>query len=113
MRRISLVTTLCAIIVVSGIEAGAAGRLHTKLLPHSLEYPLISPRYFPNVKGDPYRASFNVRRLSRSVGEKDYTDTLLESYGWHQIYGGYGVLGNGEDVFTSRAARYRRRHQGR
>ncbi len=36
-----------------------------------------------------------------------------ESRRWLELYGSYGVLGHGEDVFTAEGARFRRHHRGR
>lgn len=113
MKTMSLIAVLCALIAFSGLCAWAVGPIHTKLTPYSLGYPLISPVPFPSPLRDVYQRSFGVRRMFRSVIDRDYDNTLLESLNWHHLYGGYGVLGHGEDVFTNRAARYRMRHQGR
>lgn len=39
--------------------------------------------------------------------------SVPEIRGMFQLYGGYGVLGSGEDVFTNAAAQWRRHHRGR
>jgi len=112
MKRFTMIAVLCAAIIVPGSTAWSAERYHTKLLPHSLVYPLISPMPYRSRTGDPYGNSFAVRRVFRSVVGKDYDSALLESLKHHENYGSYGVLGRGEDVFTGRAARYRARRQG-
>ncbi len=113
MKIIRAMLAVCAALFISAVGAGSDEPPHTKILPHSVDYPLISPQPFPSAKRDPYRWSFNVRRVFTSVYGRDYENTLIELLSRHQLYGGYGVLGHGEDVFTSRAAQFRRQHQGR
>jgi hypothetical protein len=113
MRKIAVFAFLSTLIAAACLPAQAYEPMHTKIMPHSIEYPLISPMPYPSATGDPYQGSFGVRRVFKSVVGKDYVDTLLESIEFHRLYGGYGVLGHGEDVFTDRAARYRRSHQGK
>lgn len=103
-----IITVACA-----GGHALAAQWNHTKVMPHSINYPLISPAPYPSPRGDAYQASFGVRRMLTAPMPNDYVDTLMESLQFFRAYGCYGVLGRGEDVFTARAAQYRRRHQGR
>lgn len=87
-----------------------------KVTPHGVDYPLISPVGYPSLKGDPYERRFGVRRWLNPFRPNEFIDaqkTLDESYHWFQIYGGYGVMGHGEDVFTRKAARFRNTHRGR
>jgi hypothetical protein len=114
MKRISLTTLLSLAVLFASVAAAAASPLlHTKVTPHGVAYPLISPRPFPDPGKDPYRYNFNVRRMLKSVVSYDYADTLIETVNWHRLYGGYGVLGHGEEVFTRKAELYRKSHQGR
>ena len=105
------VVILILAVVAFGVRAEAAERLHTKTLPHSIRYPLISPGPYKSSTNDPYQHTFGVRRYFKSVIASDYDNTLMESVSRHKVYSGYGVLGHGEDVFTNRADIYRRRHR--
>jgi hypothetical protein len=112
MRIAGSIVLICALLAFNSILAGAAEPKHTKLLPYSVNYPLISPMRFPAAPGDSYRESFNVLRMFKGVPGSDYADTLLSSADWFRVYGGFGVVGHGVDVFTNRAARWRMRHRG-
>jgi hypothetical protein len=109
----AFIVAVIVIIAFAGAHALAAQWNHTKVMPQSLSYPLILPAPYPSPRGDPYQASFGVRRMLTAPMPNDYVDTLLESLKFFNAYGCYGVLGRGEDVFTARAAQYRRHHQGR
>lgn len=113
MKKLIILGLACitALTAVSWVEA--TGPSHTKVMPYSLGYPLIRSRPFPTPLGDVYQAQFGVRRVLSSVVNADFDATLIEVARWHDLYGGYGVLGHGESVFTNRAARYRKMHQGR
>jgi hypothetical protein len=113
MRISGSLVLICALLAFTALSAGATEPVHTKLLPYSVSYPLISPMPFPAPPGDSYRESFNVRRLFKGVSGSDYADTLLSSVDWFSAYGGYGVIGHGADVFTNRAALWRMRYRGR
>jgi len=113
MHKVTLLIALLTLMAVCGSVAWSAGPPHTKLLPYSIYYPLISPVPFASPARDPYRAHFNVRRMLQTVIEKDFDATFRETAKWFDLYSGYGVLGHGEDVFTDRAAAYRRSHRGR
>ncbi len=41
-----------------------------------------------------------------------HSQTLDATQKWFSRYGGYGVLGHGEDVFTNQGARLRRMYRG-
>lgn len=119
MKRVLLTIGLCTVLSMWGLSALAAGVNHTKVTPYGLGYPLIIPgrHTVPGSEAfqrnqDVYRQSFGVRRMFRGIRSRDYATTLLETLNWHALYGSYGVTGHGEDVFTDRAARYRKAHQG-
>ncbi len=84
-----------------------------KIMPYSMGYPLIRRNPFPNPLRDQYQALFGVRRVVRANIPGDVTRVSEELLKYHDAYGGYGVLGHGEDVFTTRAARFRENHRGR
>ena len=82
----------------------------------AVDYPLIRSAPYPSRKGDPYEAAFGVRRWLNPIDTRDDPDfkqTLLEAHDWHEVFGGYGVIGHGEDVFTGRGAQFRRTHRGK
>jgi hypothetical protein len=84
--------------------------------PEAVDYPLMRPTAYPSRKGDPYEATFGVRRWLnpvRSRQDPDFKQTVQESLAWYQVFSGYGVPGHGEDVFTRQGAQYRRLHRGR
>ena len=111
MRISRLLPLALALVVTAGSFAAAMGPMHTKILPYSIDYPLISPTRFPAEPNRDYKATFNVRRMFKSPA--DYKDTLVATMDWFGAYGGYGVMGHGVDVFTRRAALWRMRHRGR
>lgn len=111
MARIPLVACLLVALMITGAQA--AERVHTKLVPHSVNYPMIRPVPYSSRSGDVYEMSFGVRRMFKQYTDQDYERTLQQSMDRFETYGGYGVLGHGEDVFTDRAAAYRRTHQGK
>ncbi|MBI4965553.1 MAG: hypothetical protein HY913_19910 [Desulfomonile tiedjei] len=112
---------LAALIVVAAIALSASVAFAwpattLKVQPYGVDYPLISPMSYPSSKGDPYERRFGVRRWMNPFRPNEFTDadrTLDESYRWFQLYGGYGVIGHGEDVFTRKAAHFRKTHRGR
>jgi hypothetical protein len=84
--------------------------------PAAVDYPLTRNTLYPSRKGDPYERTFGVRRWLNPIDTRDDPDfkqTLLETQNWHKMFGGYGVIGHGEDVFTRRGAQFRRTHRGR
>jgi hypothetical protein len=110
------VLTLAAVVALSASIASAWPPTSLKVTPYGVDYPLISPVPYPSSKGDPYQRRFGVRRWMNPFRPNEFIDadkTLDESYSWFQIYGGYGVIGHGEDVFTRKAAHFRRTHRGR
>ncbi|MCA1961790.1 MAG: hypothetical protein LDL33_13475 [Desulfomonile sp.] len=113
MKPRALIIAVFLIIAVMGTHTAAAPWNYTKVMPQSLNYPLILPAPYPTPRGDPYQASFGVRRMLTAPQPDDYVDTLIESLNFFRSYGCYGVLGRGEDVFTAKAAQYRRHYQGR
>ncbi len=122
MPRILIITCCMALISVLALAEPPANTV--KVLPHGVEYPMIRTHYYPPLKTasqlrmgqDPYRLAFGVHKFLNAV--QDFTTPefeiyRLESEHWNNIYGGYGVLGHGEEVFTQRAAYWRKVHQGR
>ena len=110
------VLILGALIALSASIANAWPPTSLKVQPHGVDYPLISQVGYPSSKGDPYERRFGVRRWMNPFRPNEVIDaerTLSESYNWFQNYGGYGVIGHGEDVFTRKAANFRQTHRGR
>jgi hypothetical protein len=56
-----------------------------------------------------FESAFGVRRWLNptSLEDQQFKSALYEAYNWQGLYGGYGVLGHGEDVFTREAAYWR------
>lgn len=84
--------------------------------PEAVDYPLVRPTPYPARKGDQYEFTFGVRRWLNPIETRDdpgFKQTVEDSFYWHQVYSGYGVIGHGEDVFTHRGAEFRRTHRGR
>lgn len=97
-------------------NASAEPTTSTKLLPYSVDYPLKKSTNYRSPKGDPYELAYGVRRWlnpNLTSGSSQVVATRNEAENWFEIYGGYGVLGHGEEVFTHRAAAFRRQHRGR
>jgi hypothetical protein len=121
MRKSCLIPILCVAFAVSSVPAWAAPPIGVKILPESVEWPLLRPvPYKPpkrDIRGeDIYELTFGVRRWLSGIEGPDgenYQQTLLESQKWFEIYGSYGVLGTGEDVFTRKGARFRQHDRGR
>ncbi len=112
MKRACVIAALCGAMCSLAAGAGAIGPAHTKILPSSVDYPLVRPVPYKGIAPDIYAKNFGVVRMFRSSVARDFVKTVLESWNYTDAYGSYGVLGRGEDVFTHRAARFRRLHQG-
>ncbi len=116
MRKACFFAILFLSIIALFFDSGSPAQAAPKVNPESVDYPLIRPTAYPSRKGDPYEAAFGVRRWLnplRSRQDPDFKQTLQESYDWFKTYGGYGVPGHGEDVFTRQGAQFRRLHRGR
>jgi hypothetical protein len=113
MNRIAVFVLLMAVTLPGGASGMTVESYHTKLLPESVSYPMIRPGVYPYAGGDTYAATFGTVRLFKSVVPSDYDTTVREALHFNKLYGAYGVLGHGEDVFTARADRFRNAHQGR
>jgi hypothetical protein len=111
MKTTVLGVMLCIIILAAAQSVLAQPPAHTKVMPYSLRYPLIRPVPYESTTGDPYKRAFGVNRLLKGVVVGDVADSIRESYSFYHVYGGYGVLGRGEDVFTSQAARVRKKYR--
>ena len=111
-RALSLASALF-VLCVSGVFAEPY--TSTKNIPASVDYPMVRTKLYPfkKEKRPPidydFETAFGVRRwLGATSQENDLVQlTLEESQDWNKIYAGYGVLGNGEDVFTEEAAIFR------
>jgi hypothetical protein len=109
-----LVLTVTLLVVAS--YAWASAQTGVIINPHGVDYPLTRTTRYQSRKGDPYETAFGVRRWLNPIdtpGDPDFKQTVLETYDWHKVFGGYGVIGHGEDVFTRRGAQFRRTHRGR
>lgn len=104
-------------VLVGLLPTGAAGiSLHSvKVTPEGVEYPLIKPKSYPSKGAEPFEMNFGVRRWQKPLTitqDAEHEETVKGSLKWFRKYSGYGVLGHGEDVFTSKAARFRMMHRG-
>jgi hypothetical protein len=115
MKKVSLVPLVAVMLALMWSLAPAAPLTSVKVMPYSIDYPLIRAVGYPTPAGDSYERSFGIRRWLRpAAGERAAHDRTLEAaYKWYQMYGGYGVLGHGEEVFTRQAARWRQEHRGK
>ena len=111
MKRPALAVTLCAVMVVVAFSAWARETAHTKVHPHSVRYPLICPVPFDSKSGDPYERAFGMNRLLKGFSAADIASAIIETDSWFRVYGSYGVIGRGEDVFTAGAARFRQQQR--
>lgn len=110
-----LILTVLFVSMLSPV-AGASSLHSVKVTPYGVDYPLIRGGMYPSPLNEPFERSFGVRRWLRPLTltqDTDYEATMQESLKWFKTYSGYGVLGHGEDVFTSKAARFRMMHRGR
>lgn len=121
MKKSLLIPILCFAFAVPSVDAWAAPPIGVKIMPEAVEWPLVRPvPYKPpkrDIRGeDIYELTFGVRRWLSGIEGPDgvnFQQTLLESQKWLELYGGYGVLGHGEDVFSREGARFRRQDRGR
>jgi hypothetical protein len=120
------VMCILAVIFLAGSYAAAEQAGSVKLIPYSVKYPLIRSHNYPKATfdalRDPYHDAFGIRRFSRFTLETprrtenedpvsltgykpwpgSFDGALNDAYAWQRMYGGYGILGRGEDVFTRR-----------
>ncbi len=108
MNRIAVIVLLVVASLPGafpGLRSGVAFAMtfepyHTKLLPQSVDYPMISPAPYSGAVGKPrpggtippydsYRASFGTVRLFWSVLPPDYDATVKEALHFNRLYGGY------------------------
>ena len=107
---------LSATLLTLGSYICAPAQTGVIINPEAVDSPLTRNTQYQSRKGDPYETTFGVRRWLNPIDTRDDPDfkqTLLETYNWHKVFGGYGVIGHGEDVFTRRGAQFRRTHRGR
>ena len=121
MRKSCLIPILCVVFSIASVCAWAAPPIGVKVMPESVDWPLLRPAPYKSPKRDLrqediYESTFGIRRWLSGIEGPDgsnFQNTLLESRRWLELYGSYGVLGHGEDVFTAEGARFRRHHRGR
>jgi hypothetical protein len=113
-------TCLFSILVILGFVIAAtacADPLSSlKVNPQGVDYPLVRNSHYPSDDSDPFTMSFGVRTWLKPLKMAQnpmFEQTEQESNNWVRRYSGYGVLGHGEDVFTSQGAQFRRQHRGR
>jgi len=116
MNRMVTILSLCAILTAFSTTGWCQPPISVKILPYGVDYPLVRSSYYRSLKGDPYEMSFGVRKWLnpiQNLQSDEFRNFIVESDNWLSIYGGYGVLGHGEEVFTRRAAAFRSLHRGR
>jgi hypothetical protein len=115
MKRVVIAAVFCLGLIASHVVVWAWPSYSLKITPYGVDYPLIRPMPYSTPDLDPYERSFGIRRWLHydSAEITDFKRTYAESRKWLDLYGGYGVLGNGEAVFTNAAAAWRRAHRGR
>ncbi len=115
MKRFILLLLCCVGFTVTGVLAFASPPNTVKVNPFGVDYPLMRPLGYPTREADPYERGFGIRRWFNPAGREsnDYDKVVEETAAMFELYGGYGVLGHGEAVFTNAAANWRRHHRGR
>lgn len=128
MSRKSLVFALCLALAAPCALGWAQSAVGIKIVPYAVDYPLIRTTYYsPPKRGplgtsgvDPFELTFGVRRWFlrpiesvRDSKANEFREALDASRDWLDLYGSYGVLGHGEEVFTRQAAAYRATLRGR
>lgn len=119
MRNTTLVAAICLFLFGSCMTGWAMQRDSIrdsiKVTPYGVEYPPFRNSYYPSAKGDPYELTFGIRKWLNPIQTTDsaeYKATFQETVNWYDLYGGYGVIGHGEEVFTNWAANYRKLNRG-
>jgi len=121
MKAILLITCICALLVPATClgqpyPSQASGSfIAPKVTPEGVFYPTVRTKLYPHKKEktpliEPnFETMFGVRRwLGATTQERELLEnTLSESKNWLELYGGYGVLGHGEEVFTQKASIFR------
>jgi hypothetical protein len=113
MKKLLVFATIVSLALLMSPLCLAQGVGHTKLLPYSLDYPMIRAALYQGIGPSLHARNFGVVKVFRNDIIYNFDRALKESYEWNQNWAGYGTLGHGEDVFTARAARFRESHQGR
>ncbi|MBI5570141.1 MAG: hypothetical protein HY914_09365 [Desulfomonile tiedjei] len=116
MNNISKFALCCLVLLALSLPCSADPVASMKVMPESVDYPLIRQGLYPSQRQDPYEAHFCVHRwLNPLMVTHDvaFEHTMTATKEWFDRYGGYGVTGHGEDVFTRKGAEFRRSHRGR
>jgi hypothetical protein len=113
MKKIPIIITVVLSILMSFSLAVAQSVNYTYLIPYSMDYPMIRGNLYSGNGSNMHSRNFGVIRMFSTDLNSDLENALTESYQWTMAWGSYGTLGKGEDVFTSRAGRFRSAHLGR
>lgn len=116
MKRFSLAIVTCMLLLIVSLPSWAEPTAGLKINPYSVDYPLIRTVPYRSATGDLYETTFGIRRWLRPLrmSQDDmFAQTVAETQAWFGRYGTYGVLGRGEDVFTAKGERLRRKYRGR
>lgn len=115
MKRFCFAIAICMLLVITSLPSWAEPTSGPKINPYAVDYPLIRTAPYRKATGYLYESAFGVRRWLRPLRMAKnpmYEQTLSEAQAWFSRFGGYGVMGHGEDVFTAKGAQFRRTHRG-
>ena len=116
MKHLSKFALCCLVLSALCLPCAADPVASVKIMPESVDYPLIRQRLYSSQRQDSYESRFCVHRwLNPLLATHDvaFERTMEATKQWFDRYGGYGVTGHGEDVFTRKGAEFRRTHRGR
>lgn len=113
MKRFPIIVTLLIFFLAMTSICQGQQIGHTHLMPYSLDYPMIRAALYKGIGPSLHAQNFGVVKVFRNDITAHFERALKESYNWSRNWASYGTLGNGEDLFTRRAARFRNSHQGR
>jgi hypothetical protein len=113
----TLLIVITLIFALSCADLFAEPFISTKIMPESVDYPMVRTKTYRHTKERTrplynFEMTFGARRwLDSSASEAElYCQTMQASGDWNGIYGGYGCLGRGEEVFTVEAAAWRKQY---
>lgn len=114
MKRILILIGFALALSMTINDFALAQRVgHSKILPYSVDYPMIRASLYTTQGPSQHSRNFGVVKVFRNDLESDLDMGVREAFNWSKSWASYGTLGKGEDIFTFRAARYRAAHQGR
>jgi len=118
---LGVVLVLCVLV----LDCLAEPKHPMNIIPYGIRFPMVrSAPYVPPMRlpyePDPYERTFGIRRPFvagfgplQSYSARGFRETFAASRDWDRLYGSYGVLGRGQEVFSRKAAAWRATHRGR